>query len=146
MKTIKLYQVNCNLLFNNDEEIVDFAPNFENSFTFQPSLQKAIEIYDGINKSDFDKKTIMKAKLKGFGSTYTKYILVVEMPLKLYKECGFEDNNELCTPEQFNIYLNEMVWHESVNWKLPNIKDCVFDINWHTMEFSEFRDYELKTA
>ncbi len=38
METIKLYQVNCNLLFNNDEEISDSAPNKKGLFQFQPLL------------------------------------------------------------------------------------------------------------
>lgn len=56
MKTIKLYQVGCTLLFNNEEEIVDFAPKNDQLFYFQPDLEKAIEIYEGINPSQFDKK------------------------------------------------------------------------------------------
>ena len=146
MKTIKLYQVNCNLLFDNNEEIVDFAPNKKGLFQFQPSLNKALEVYNSICPEDFDKKEVLRANIKGFGSTYTKYILYVEMPLKLYNKCFFEDDGTQATEEKTLEYLNEMVWHEKVNWQLPNIKDVDFDINWHTMEFSEFRPYELKTA
>ena len=39
-----------------------------------------------------------------------------------------------------------MVWHEKVNWKLPNIQDVDFDIDWQSMQFSELRPYKLKTA
>lgn len=146
MKTIKLYQVNCTLLFNNEEEIVDFAPNFENSFTFQPSLEKAVEIYENINPSQFDKKDILRAKYKGFGNTYTKYILVVEMPLELYNSCMFEDNGEKCTEEKRLEYINEMVWHEDVNWKFDNLLGVIFDIDWLKMEFENLRNFKLKTA
>jgi len=146
MKTIKLYQVNCNLLFNNEEEIPDFTPKNNDLFIFQPSLEKALEIYESINPSQFDKKEVLTAKVKGFGNTYTKYILVVEMPLKLYNFCHFEDNGEQCTEEKTIEYLNDAVWDEKVNWKLPNIKDVIFDIDWQSMTFSYFRNYELKTA
>lgn len=146
MKTIKLYQVNCNLLFNNDEEIPDFTFNIENTCIFQPSLEKAIEIYDGITHDKFDKKEILKAKYRGFGNTYTKYILVIEMPLKLYRKCFLEDNGELCTPEKNIEYINEMVWHNKVNWNFENLKDIVFEIDWITMTFQNIRNYELKTA
>ena len=146
MKTIKLYQVNCNLLFNNDEEISDFAPNKKGLFQFQPSLKKALDIYNSICSEDFDKKEVLRAKIKGFGSTYTKYILYVEMPLKLYVKCLFEDDGTQATEEKTIEYLNDMVWHEKVNWKLPNIQDVDFDIDWQSMQFSELRPYKLKTA
>ena len=142
MKTIKLYQVNCTLLFNNEEEIVDFAPKNDNLFYFQPSLEKAVEIYEGITPCQFSKKEVLKAKYRGFGNTYNKYILVVEMPLKLYKSCFIEDNGEKATKKQASIYVNEMVWHESVNWQLPNLLETVFDIEWIGLEFKNFRPYE----
>lgn len=146
MKNIKLYQVNCNLLFNNEEEIPDFAPNKEGLFQFQPSLNKALEVYNSICPEDFDKKEVLRAIINGFGSTYTKYILYVEMPLKLYNKCFFEDDGTQATEEKTLEYLNEMVWHEKVNWQLPNIFDVDFDINWHTMEFSEFRPHQSINA
>lgn len=146
MKNIKLYQVNCNLLFEKDEEIVGFSPKNKNLHQFIPSLEKAIEIYEGINPSQFDKKEVLRAEYRGLGNTYTKYILMVEMPLKLYNFCSFEDNGEKCTEEKRLEYINEMVWDMSVNWQFSNIKDVDFDIDWKTMTFSEFRDYKLQTA
>jgi hypothetical protein len=146
MKTIKLYHVGCTLLFNNDEEIIDYAPKNDELFYFQENIEKAIEIYEGINPFQFDKKEILRARLNGFGNTYNKYILVVEMPLKLYNSCSFEDEGEKCTEEKRIEYINEMVWHEDVKWKFDNLKETVFDIDWIGMEFKNFRNYEPLTA
>lgn len=33
-----------------------------------------------------------------------------------------------------------------VNWKLPNIKDVIFDIDWVTMSFSNFIKYDLENV
>ena len=142
METIKLYQVACALFFKNEEYIIDFAPTNDELFYFQPDLEKAIEIYDGINHSQFDKKEVLRAKYRGFGNTYSKYILVVEMPLKIYNSCSFEDNGEKCTEEKRLEYINEMVWHEDVNWKFDNLKEKFFDIDWITMSFQNFRNFE----
>lgn len=67
----------------------------------------------------------------------------MEMPIKIYNSCAFEDNGEKCTEEKRLEYVNEMVWHEKVNWKLPNLKETVFEIDWMTMTFSGFREYKF---
>jgi hypothetical protein len=118
--TVKLYQVFCGLFA--DESI--YPPYAQISNDYQPSLEKANQIYESVKAEHFNKYDVFNAANKGH-KTYMKSIEVVEMPQKLYDEIL---NTRCEVGETTQRYLNKMVFADGVK-HLEAINEELFDLD-----------------
>ena len=122
-KTIKLYSVSSGLYVKDS-----LFPPFANvSQDYITNLNLVLETYESITAQSFDKREVLVERLQGY-KTYNKTILCAEMPISIYEDlCFRDDEQELLSKEEAQERTNEYVWHQSVKF-LDNIKDELFEI------------------
>ena len=140
-KYIRLYHVSCGLYV--DKSL--FSPFAEKTGDYIRSKKKALEIYENISPSDFDRKELFLAKMKGM-NTYNKTLFYVDVPFNLYqKYCVKDEFGRELTDDQKQEWLNEIVWFEGCKFSNP-IKDDIFDIDGglYSLEIKNLRPWTEK--